>query len=182
MTCVKSRHDLFISSTGTKEGFFCHTHTCASMHESTHMTIHTCIRTHLHYELSCLSLFLERDTWSATRMLRLLNTCSLSHAHWRRSVPVQGWMGILCHGVRLCGCFPALLISLFFISFMSPFFSSPSLRACRASERDFVTLERKLVWRKLGLDVFFFFFLGVQMHWSDQSNRQNNSAKVFKDS
>ncbi len=127
-----------------KKDFFCYTHTCASMqvwmHTHDNTLSHTRIRTHLHCELSCLPLFLEGDTWSATRMLGVWNTGSHTYTVavcWRRSVPVPGWMGILCYRVRLCGCFPALLISLFFISFMFPFFSSPSLRALqRERERN----------------------------------------------
>lgn len=121
---------------GAKERFLCHRHTCASMrawmHAHDNVLSYTCIHTHLHCELSCLPLFLEGDTWSASKMLWVLNTCSHTYTVavcWRHSVPVRGWMGILCHRARLCGCFPALLISLFFISFMSLFFSSPSLGA-----------------------------------------------------
>ncbi len=101
---------------GAKEGFLCHTHTCASMqtwmHTHDNTLSHTRIRTHLHCELSCLLLFSEGDTWSDTRMLGVWNTGSHTYtvaACWRRSVP--GWMGILCHREQLCGCFPALLIS-----------------------------------------------------------------------
>ncbi len=136
---------------GAKEGFLCHTHTCASMqtwmHTHDNTLSHTRIRTHLHCELSCLLLFLG-DTWLDTGMLGVWNTGSaLSWAGW-------GWALSWATG---CGCFPALLISHDLLHVSFPLLILLQGPAERARERLWgtVTLERKLVWRKLGLDVFF---------------------------